>query len=31
MFMPEYLEPLILIGESDVETRLKEIAAFLAD
>ena len=31
MFMPEYLEPLIRIGESDVETRLKEIAAFLAD
>ena len=30
MFMPEYLEPLILIGQSDVETRLKEIAAFLA-
>jgi NTE family protein len=31
MFMPEYLRPLIRIGESDVEARLDEIAAFLAD
>jgi NTE family protein len=31
MFMPEYLQPLIQIGVSDVEARLDEIAAFLAD
>lgn len=31
MFMPEYLQPLIQIGESDVEARLDEIAAFLTD
>lgn len=31
MFMPEYLQPVIRIGESDVEARLDEIAAFLTD
>ena len=31
MFMPEYLQPLIRIGESDVEARLDEIAAFVTD
>src|SRR6266568_1016562 len=31
MFMPEYLQPLMRIGESDVETRLDEVAAFLTD
>jgi len=31
MFMPEYLQPLIRIGESDVEARLDEVAAFLTD
>jgi NTE family protein len=31
MFMPEYLLPLMQIGESDVEARLDEIAAFLTD
>jgi NTE family protein len=30
MFMPEYLQPLIRIGESDVEARRDEIAAFLS-
>ena len=31
MFLPEYLQPLIRIGESDVEARLDEIAAFVTD
>ena len=31
MFMPEYLQPLMRIGESDVEARLDEVAAFLTD
>lgn len=31
MFMPEYLQRLIRIGESDVEARLDEIAAFSSD
>lgn len=31
MFMPEYLQPLIQIGESDAEAHLHEIAAFLTD
>ena len=31
MFMPEYLQPVIRIGEADVEARLDEIAAFVAD
>jgi NTE family protein len=31
MFVPEYLEALIRIGESDAESRLDEISAFLAD
>jgi NTE family protein len=31
MFVPEYLQPLMQIGESDVEARLDEIAAFLTD
>jgi NTE family protein len=30
MFVPEYLQRLIRIGEADVEPRLEEIAAFLA-
>jgi len=30
MFLPEYLRPLIRIGEADVEVRLREIAAFLS-
>jgi NTE family protein len=30
MFMPEYLQPLIRIGEADVEARRDEIAAFLS-
>jgi len=29
--MPEYLQPLMRIGESDVEARLDEVAAFLTD
>ncbi len=31
MFVPEYLQPLIQIGESDIKARLDEIAAFLTD
>ncbi len=31
MFMPEYLQPLMRIGESDVEARLDEVATFLTD
>lgn len=31
MFLPEYLQPLIRLGESDVEARLDEITAFLTD
>jgi len=31
MFLPEYLQPLIRIGEADVEARRDEIRAFLTD
>src|SRR5207244_3461006 len=31
MFLPEYLQPLIRIGESDVEARLDEITKFVTD
>ena len=31
MLVPEYLRPLIRIGEFDAEARLDEIAAFLTD
>src|SRR5438552_1131310 len=31
LFLPEYLRPLIRLGESDVEAHLREIAAFLTD
>jgi hypothetical protein len=29
MFLPEYLQPLIRIGEADVEARLDEIIKFV--
>jgi len=29
LFVPEFLQPLIQIGESDVEARLDEVGAFL--
>jgi hypothetical protein len=29
--MPQYLKPLIRIGESDIEARLDAIAAFVSD
>ena len=31
MFLPEYLQPLVRIGESDVEARLDEITKFVTD
>lgn len=31
MFVPEYLQPLIQVGESDIKARLDEIKAFLTD
>jgi NTE family protein len=31
MFLPEYLQPLMRIGESDVEARLDEIGKFVTD
>ena len=31
MFLPEYLQPLMRIGESDVEARLDEITKFVTD
>ena len=31
MFLPEYLQPLVRIGESDVEARLAEITKFVTD